>query len=81
MIEDRPWYTYREASARVGRSLVTVKRWRRHGMAMSWDRQGRRIVDHGTLLRWLRETSERNDENRKILRDTPMWAEDLLDLP
>lgn len=81
MIQNRPWYTYREASVRVNRALVTVKRWRRHGMPMTWDPQGRRIVDHHTLLQWLRETSERNDENRKIMRDTPTFADDLLDLP
>lgn len=81
MIENRPWYTYREASARVGRAPITVKRWRRNGMPMSWDTQGRRIVSHETLLEWLRSTSERNDENRKNKPDTPIWAEDLLDLP
>lgn len=81
MIENRPWYTYREASQRVGRAVITIQRWRRHGMPMSWDSQGRRIVDHHTLLYWLRTTRERNDANRKIMRDTPMYAEDLLDLP
>lgn len=81
MIEDRPWYTYRQASARVARSTVTVKRWRRRGMPMSWDQQGRRIVSHETLLRWLRETTERNDQNRKVARRMPVWAEDLLNLP
>ncbi|QYM76917.1 hypothetical protein [Leucobacter luti] len=47
---------------------------------MTWDDQRRRIVDHETLLTWLRKTIERDDRNRGIMRDTPLSAEDLLDL-
>lgn len=81
MIENRAFYTYKQAAARVGRAVVTIQRWRRHGMTMSWDTRGRRIVDHHTLLRTLRETIQRNDANRKHQDDTPITAEDLLDLP
>ena len=81
MIENRDHYTYREAALRVRRAIVTVKRWRRHGMPMTFDDRGRRIVDHQTLLKWLRETIQRNDENRMNKRDTPREQPRLTDLP
>lgn len=81
MIENRPWYTYRQAAARTQRSVVTIKRWRRRGLPMSFDTSGRRIVEHHTLLAWLRTTIERNDANRRNTPDTPITLEDLLDLP
>ena len=81
LIQDKPWYTYREAAARVNRSPITIKRWRRGGMPMSFDNQGRRIVKHHTLLEQLRTSIERNDANRKKKSDTPIFAEDLLYLP
>lgn len=80
MIEDRRYYTYREAAARVNRAVITIKRWRRGGMPMTHDTQGRRIVEHHTLLRQLRTSLERDKKNRKNKPDTPMCAEDLLDL-
>ena len=50
-------------------------------MPMSFDNQGRRIVEHHTLLEQLRTSIERNDANRKKKSDTPIFAEDLLYLP
>lgn len=80
VIDNRPWYTYREAARRVNRAVITIKRWRRHGMPMSWDTRGRRIVEHQVLLEWLRASIERDWKNRKKTLDTPIYAEDLLDL-
>ena len=48
------WLTYRDAARRVGRSVRAIKRWRAHGMPMSFDARGRRIVDEQTLLEWFR---------------------------
>lgn len=45
-----PHFTYRGAAKRVGRSIITIKRWRRNGMPMSFDAEGRRIVAESTLL-------------------------------
>ena len=44
------YLTYREAARRVRRSVRTIKRWRRAGLPMSFDEQGRRVVDERTLL-------------------------------
>lgn len=44
------YLTYREAASRVRRSTRTIKRWRRSGMPMTFDRRGRRVVAEGTLL-------------------------------
>lgn len=46
--------TYREAARRVKRSIRTIKRWRRGGMPMTFDQQGRRVVTEQTLLAWWR---------------------------
>jgi hypothetical protein len=46
--------TYRDAARRVRRSVRTIKRWRRGGMPMTFDAQGRRVVELSTLLRWWR---------------------------
>ena len=48
------WLTYKQAAARVRRSVRTIKRWRRHGMPMHLDERGRRIVDEEKLLAWWR---------------------------
>ena len=48
------WLTYREAGKRVRRSTKTIKRWRRNGMQMRFDRYGRRVVAERVLLEWLR---------------------------
>lgn len=50
-------------------------------MPMSYDTKGRRIVEHHTLLAWLRTTIQRNDANRRNTPDTPTTLEDLLNLP
>ncbi len=81
MIENRRYYTYRQAAVRVNRAVITIKRWRRGGMPMTFDTHGRRIVAHHTLLQQLRTSIERNDANRRNKPDTPKYAEDLLDLP
>lgn len=71
MTENRDWYTYRQAAARVGRHPQTIRKWRKRGMHMSWDQQGRRIVEHHALLKWWREASFRDLRNRTNKRDTP----------
>lgn len=80
MIENRRVYTYRQAAVRVNRAVITIKRWRRGGMPMSFDPQGRRIVDHHTLLKQLRTSIERDAKNRRNKPDTPTTLEDLLDI-
>lgn len=48
---------YREAARRVRRSVLTIKRWRRHGMPMGWERrsgQDVRVVREDVLLAWWR---------------------------
>lgn len=49
------WLTYREAARRVRRHPITIKRWRRQGMPMTFDKHGRRIVNEQTLLAWWRD--------------------------
>lgn len=45
-----PHFTYHGAAKRVGRSTRTIKRWRRNGMPMTLDAEGRRIVAESILL-------------------------------
>ena len=71
MIENREWYTYREAAARVGRHPQTIRKWRKRGLPMWWDAEGRRIVEHHALLKWWREASIRDYRNRENKGDTP----------
>lgn len=75
------WLTYREASARVGRAVRTIKRWRREGMPMSWDPRGRRIVKEQALLAEYRLRLGRDpihqQKIRATTRDTP--PDELLD--
>lgn len=55
--------TYREAARRVQRSTRAIKRWRQHGMTMTWERRAGqlcRVVDEETLLAWWR-TRLQND--------------------
>lgn len=50
--------TYREAAARVRRSIRSINRWRRGGMPMGWatrDGQRVRVVDEDVLLKWWRD--------------------------
>lgn len=70
--------TYREAAARVRRSVLTIKRWRRGGMPMGWehrDGQHVRVVDEQILLAWWRERMQawppHQYRMRKLMRDTP----------
>lgn len=44
---------------------------------MTWDPQGRRIVEHETLLDYWRGTLERDKRNRGDTTPTPLYAEDL----
>lgn len=71
----RRWLTYREAAAEVGRSKRAIQMWRRRGMPMSWDTQGRRIVDETTLYSWYRKNLStwpaHQQKLRRIMRDTP----------
>lgn len=48
-------YTYRQAAHRVGRSIRTIKRWRRAGMPMTFDNAGMRVVEERVLLAWWRD--------------------------
>lgn len=64
--------TYRQAARRVNRSIVTIKRWRRRGLPMTW--QGnRRVVDEHTLLAWWRTRMENDPvhQNRLRQKDQP----------
>lgn len=68
-------YTYREAAGRVRRSIRTIKRWRREGMPMSFDQQGRRIVEERVLLAELRRRLHADPVHQQRIRaltgDTP----------
>lgn len=61
--------------------MRTIKRWRRDGMPMSWDKRGRRIVEEQILLaeyrRRLQSDPVRQQQIRKAMRDTP--PDELLD--
>ncbi|WP_224778768.1 hypothetical protein [Leucobacter sp. Psy1] len=54
-------YTYAGAARRVRRDESTIKRWRREGMAMSWDDAipPRRVVAEEVLLAEYRERLRR----------------------
>lgn len=73
--------TYREAAARVNRSVRTIKRWRRDGMPMNFDHYGRRVVTERILLteyrRRLASDPVHQQRIRALTRDTP--PDDLLD--
>lgn len=71
MIENRDVYTYREAAARVGRHPQTIRKWRKRGLHMDWDKQGRRTVEHKALLKWWRDSILRDARNRANKGDTP----------
>ena len=71
MIENRERYTYKQAAVRVKRHPQTIRKWRKRGMIMGWDEQGRRVVEHKALLQWWRESSIRDSNNRRKTGDTP----------
>ncbi len=50
MVQREEWFTYGEAAKRVGRSVRTIKQWRREGMQMATDAHGRRLVSRTVLL-------------------------------
>lgn len=62
MQPEEEWFTYRGAARRVGRSVRTIKQWRREGMPMQHDQDGRRIVNRTDLLA----------EYRRRLRNWPI---------
>jgi len=63
-IENRKFYTYKQAAKRVGRNPQTIRRWRAAGMPMTWNTNGERIVAHGILLAELRRRREDDLSNR-----------------
>ncbi|SDQ05077.1 hypothetical protein [Leucobacter chromiiresistens] len=73
------WLTYREAAEQVGRSKRALQRWRRHGMPMQLDAEGRRIVHETTLFAWYRKNLKawpaHQAKLRRIMRDTPGGTE------
>ena len=74
------WFTYRGAAIRAGRSVRTMKRWVRDGMAAGWDDQGRRIVREDVLLAELRRRLDawppHHYRIRRVMGDTPIeeWS-------
>jgi transposase len=66
-----PMLTYREAAKRVGRSVLTIKRWRRKNhLTMGWDVRGGqrvRVVDERVLLACWRERMNSDPIHQKRL--------------
>lgn len=75
MEEPSTWLTYRGAAERVGRSVRSMKQWRRDGMPMGWDDEGRRIVREDVLLAEYRRRLAADPAHRwrmrRMIRDTP----------
>ena len=72
--EAPPFLTYRQAAAKVGRSVLTIKRWRRRGqLEMGWevrDGQRVRVVREDILLACWRERMKSDPVHQKrLLRD------------
>lgn len=63
--------TYREAAKRVGRSTLTIKRWRRRGLLpMGWavqNGQRVRVVTEVELLRCFRDRLKADPVHQKIM--------------
>lgn len=73
------WLTYREAAKRVHRSVLTIKRWRRNGMPMSWQERGgqrMRVVEEQVLLKWWRERMQSWPPHQYRLRKLRQEDED-----
>lgn len=49
------YLTYRQAAKRVGRSVRTIKRWRKSGMPMRFNADGLRVVELEVLQEWWRD--------------------------
>jgi hypothetical protein len=67
------WYSYREASHRVGRSVRTLWRWRAQGMPMLWGvREGQavRVVQEDVLLAWFRARLTADPIHQQRMRRT-----------
>lgn len=63
--------TYREAAARVRRSMRAIRYWRQNGMEMGWDiRDGQRVrvVDEDVLLAWWRDRLKNDPAHRWRMR-------------
>lgn len=77
VIENRPWYTYRQAAKRTGKHVQTMKKWRQRSPAgWSWDNQGRRVVEHQALMAYWRGCIDRDNRNRHVVE---LALEQLLD--
>ena len=61
-------FTYRAAAHRVGRSIRTIKRWRRSGMPMTFNHAGERIVTEAVLLAWWRDRLTNDPAHQYRLR-------------
>lgn len=59
---------YRQAAKRVRRSVRTIKRWRKAGLAMSTASDGRRLVDESRLLEWWRDRMSADPVHQLRLR-------------
>ncbi|MEV8023377.1 hypothetical protein [Microbacterium sp. NPDC080220] len=60
--------TYRQAAKKAGRAVITIKRWRRHGMPMGWaiiNGQSVRVVEERVLMKQLRESLKANPAHQK----------------
>ena len=80
------YLTYKEAAARVGRSVRAINRWRRNGMPMTWQsRDGKRVrvVELSTLLAWWRDRLNAWPPHqyriRKLLRENEETGSDHYD--
>lgn len=75
MADVEVWLTYRGAADRAGRSVRSIKQWRKDGMPMGWDDRGRRIVREDILLAELRRRLDANPAHqyrlRRMMGDTP----------
>ena len=63
--------TYRQAAARVRRSVRAIHYWRQNGMPMGWElREGQhvRVVDEDVLLSWWRDRLKNDPAHRWRMR-------------
>lgn len=60
--------TYKQAARRVNRSIRTIKRWRKNGLPMTFDSEGRRVVELRTLLAWWRDRMTADPAHQYRLR-------------